>query len=123
MVADLGIAYGASDAFIEIVLEEVRLERRSRLAGDDEESLCEIDARFEGVNLRRIGRVEHQQLRMPFEAPEGPRQYVGTQARTAHTEDDGVREAPPHSFAECQERARLVMLLVRDVQPVKPPVL
>ena len=51
------------DAVEEILLENVGLERRARLARDDEERVFQIDFVLERLHLRRIGRIEHVKLR------------------------------------------------------------
>jgi len=51
------------DAIEEILLEAIRLERRARLAGDDEESFCEIDLILDRFDLRGNRRVENMEIR------------------------------------------------------------
>src|SRR5205814_7472640 len=54
----------------EVLLEDVRLERRAGLAGDDEQRACEVDLPLEGADLPRIGRVQDVQLRVAVDLPE-----------------------------------------------------
>jgi hypothetical protein len=61
-------------------------------AGDDEQRVGKIDRRLQGADLRRIGRVEHMQLRETGLRGEGFRQHFGPQARSAHAEHHGVVE-------------------------------
>ncbi len=49
-------------AIEEILLEDIGLERAARLAGNNEQSFCQIDFLFERFDLCGVGRVEHKQL-------------------------------------------------------------
>ena len=81
------------DAVEEILLEDVRLERRSRFARDDEERVLQIDLVLERLHLRRVGRIEHVQFREPGDRPEGLLHHFGTEARSPHSQQHHVGEA------------------------------
>ena len=51
-------------ALEEILLEDIRLERAAGFARHDEERARRIDLALDRADLRRIGRIEHQQLGM-----------------------------------------------------------
>ncbi len=63
-----GGADGLLHAFEEILLENIRLERAARLAGDDENCFREIELGFDGFDLRRIGGIENVKLRKAGES-------------------------------------------------------
>ena len=77
----------------EILFEDIGLEGRTRLARNHEQCLCQINFIFEGLDLRGIGGVEHVQLREACNFSVGHAQDFGTQARSAHAEQQDVREA------------------------------
>ena len=52
----------AAGALEEILLEDVRLERRSGFAGDDEQRARQVHAALDRENLRRVGGIEDVQL-------------------------------------------------------------
>ena len=80
-------------ALEEILLQDIRLERGAGLARYDEKSSGRIDLAFDGSNLRRVGRVEHQKLRVAVLTSERLGKHLRPEARSAHAEENDVREA------------------------------
>ncbi len=68
--AGAGGAQRLLGALVEIRLEDVGLRGRARLAGDDEQRVLDVDRIVERLDLRRVGGVEHMQLRPAGEAAE-----------------------------------------------------
>ena len=106
----------------EVALQHVRLERRPRLAGDEEQGARQVDRRLGGAHLGRIGRVQRRAAAAPPFAP------LNVSASTS-----GARLDPPIPSSRAWSRpvrARLVgkpaqvagaaQLLARDVQPAQP---
>src|SRR4051812_32248500 len=65
------LADGLLNALQEMLLENVRLERRARFARYDEEWLLQIDCLFKRLHLRRIGRIQYMRPRKPFNVAVG----------------------------------------------------
>ena len=57
-VAGLFVPDRLNDALVEVLLEDVGLQRRARLAGDDEQRPLDVDGVLRGLDLRRVGRVQ-----------------------------------------------------------------
>src|SRR5579872_817971 len=70
----------------EILLEDIRLERAARFAGNDEQRFRDVDLMFERLYLRGIGgiqNVESRELRNPSERHP---QYFRAKARSPHAQ-------------------------------------
>src|SRR5665213_881027 len=116
-----GVAAGTLE---EILLEDVRFERRSRLAGDDKQRARQIDAALNGQDLRRVSGIEHVQLGEPVRLAEGARVHFRAEAGPAHTEQQDVRESTlPYVLGELGELAGVVQLRLDNIQPAEPPAL
>ena len=77
----------------EIIHEDIGLERAAGFAGDDEQRLGEVDRLFDGLDLRRIGAVEHVEARPAGLIAEGFAQHFRPQARPAHAQQHDIGEA------------------------------
>ena len=75
------------------MLEDIRFERAAGLARHDEKRSGRIDLALDGSNLGRVGRVEHQKLRVAVLAFERLGEHLRPEARSAHAEENDVREA------------------------------
>ena len=105
----------------EVRLEDVRLERRARLARDDEERAGEIDLGLDRPDLRGIGRVEHEQLRRAWDRAECFLPDFRAEARSAHAEEQRVGKAFLADFLlEVAKRLHAFELLVDDAEPSDP---
>src|SRR5208282_495209 len=62
LLSSIGRAYGLLHALEEILLEDIGFERASGLARYDEKSLRDVELAIDGADLRRVRRVEHQDL-------------------------------------------------------------
>ena len=62
-------ADGLLHPFEEVLLENIGLERGAGLAGDDEQRPGQVDFVLGGLDLRRIGGIEHVQLGKPAILP------------------------------------------------------
>ena len=80
-------------ALEEVLLEDVRLERRAGLARDDEDGAGEVELALARAHLRGVGGVEDAQLGMAVTARESERQQLRAEARAAHAEQEHVLEA------------------------------
>ncbi len=80
------------DQLEEVLLEDVGLERRSRLAGDDEERAVEVQLLLEGSHLGRVGGVQDVQLGKAFDPTERHLEDLGAEARSAHPQEQGVAD-------------------------------
>ncbi len=85
-------ADGLLRPFEEILLENIGLERGAGLAGDDEQRLGQVDLVLDRLDLRRIGGIEHMQLRKARDLAEGHCQHVGAQTGAAHAQQQDVGE-------------------------------
>ena len=110
------------DALEEILLEDVRLERRARFARDDEERVAQIDFALERSDLRRIGRIEHVQLREAGDLAERRPHHFGTEARSAHAQQQHMGEAgaPAPLRRYAVNRSDVRQLAVGDAEPAEP---
>ena len=115
------LAAGAlPDALEEVRVQQARLERRARLAGDHEQGSVEVQGRLERPDPGRIRRIEHPQIE-PAGRPEDPLQHLRTKARPAHAEQRHRDEAvPPHLRHERFQPPRFGTVRVRNVQPAEP---
>ncbi len=115
-------AYPLLDTLVEIVLEDVGLERRARLARHDEQRLPQVHLALERLHLRRVGRVEHVQLREAVDHPEGHLQDLRTEARAAHAEQQRVPEAlrAHHGGDPLKALEARGELVFGDAEPAQP---
>ena len=79
-VARLVRAQNLLHAVEEILFVDVRLERATRFAGNDEERPGEIDFRFRVLDLRRIGGIEHVKPGKSRHMSVGEGQHFGAEA-------------------------------------------
>ena len=111
----------AAGALEEILLEDVRFERRSRFAGDDKQRARQVDAAFDREQLRRVGGIEHVQLGESVLLSEGERVHFRAEAGSAHPQQQDVREsALPYVFGELDELIGGIQLRLDDIQPAEP---
>ena len=119
--AGLRVANLRPHALKEILLEDIRLQRASRFAGDDANRPCQIQFLLKRPNLRRVCRVQHVQLGKPGDFAEGHSQHFRAQARSAHAQQQRVFEFFAFDFrGQPLEGLKLRQLLLGDVQPARP---
>ena len=94
-VAGLVLANRLCHAVVEIILHRIRLGGAAGLAGYDEQRLGDIDRLLHRAYLRRIGGIEHVQLRKARLSRKSFRQHFGPEARSAHAEHDSIGEFLP----------------------------
>ncbi len=105
----------------EMPVQDVGLQRRPRLGGDQEEGAGGIDQALEAADLGRIGGVQHQQLRKARLGPEGLGQHLGPQAGAAHAQQQHMREpGRPHLGLEGLQRHQVHAAGLAGVQPSQP---
>ena len=107
--------------FEKVLLENIGLERGAGFAGNDEESFCQIDFVFGCLDLRRIGGIEHVQLREACDLAEGLRQHSGH--RLDPPMPSNRMSVKPSFLASATAALELVAvgdLLVDDVEPAQP---
>ncbi len=73
-------------------LQDVRLQRRARLGGDDEQGALRVDQGFEAADLAGVGGVQHQELREPRLGAEGLGQHLGAETGAAHADQEHMGE-------------------------------
>ena len=121
VAARLAGADRVRDPLEEVLLEDVRLERRAGLRRHDEHGPAKVNLRLGGPDLGGIGRVQDGELRPSGERPEGHAEDLGTEARAAHAEQQGVREAGlSHVLGDAPELVDPPELLVHDLEPSEP---
>src|SRR5262249_19760870 len=64
----------------EILFEDVRLERGTRLAGNNDNGLGEVKPVFECFDLCRVGRIEDEQTRETIKPAKGRSQHFRSEA-------------------------------------------
>ncbi len=110
-----------TDARKEILHEDIRFERRAGFARDDEQCPSDIDFLFQCRDLRRIGRIEHEQPGISLGLPESHGQHFGAHAGPTHAKNHRVREALARYFASKVPQAGKFSLLSFDNgEPIKP---
>ena len=87
-----GAAEGSRRLGEKIIHQHVRLERRARLAGDDEQGARDIDATLETPHLLRVGGIEHMKRGIARRGSEALGQHLGAEARSAHAQEQHVGE-------------------------------
>ena len=109
------------DTVEEILFENVGLERRARLARDDEERVFQIDFVLEGLHLSRIGRIEHVKFREPADRAEGRLDYFRTEARSPHSQQQDMGKAgTPGGFSNSGQALDVGQLVVGNAEPSEP---
>ncbi len=105
----------------EILLEDVRLQRRSRLARHDEHRILQIDRLLHRLHLFRIGRIQDVQRRVARLFAERHRGYFRTQARPAHPQQQCVRESLAlYFFLQIEQRLHVRDLAGGNPEPSHP---
>ena len=103
----------------EIGHENIGFQRTTRLAGDNKRCVFKVNHGFHRLNLRRIGRVQHDQLGITRLLPEGLGDDLGCHAGTTHPQqhdlpDATIDQAAYHYF-------HLIKLLPRLLHNIQPP--
>ena len=121
MLAGLLASAQGRDALEEIVQQNVGLERAAGFRRHDHQCLTKVERRLGRGNLRRIGAVEHVQLRPARLGPECLGKDFGREARTAHAEEQRVGIALSlHMRGEIFELGRAGELAIDDPEPAEP---
>src|SRR5450755_1768805 len=108
-------------ALKEILFEDVRFKRASRLTRNNKQRLRYIDLMLERFHLRGIGGVKHMQGREASDPAEGHAQDLGTKTRSTHAEQEHVLKAAGlHFFCQLRQLVVLSKLLVDDIEPAQP---
>ena len=101
-------------------LEGVRLRRRARLAGDDDEGSQRIEVVEDGGHGRRVRRVKDAQVEVAVLTPERPVQDVRGEAAAAHPGDDrGGESVLDDAVAEALEARDLAREMLGGVEPAE----
>src|SRR5262249_18601201 len=109
------------DTVKEILFENVGLERRARLARDDEERVSQIDFILECLHLSRIGGIEHVELREPADRAEGRLDDFRTEARSPHSKQQDLGEAgTPGGFSNRRQALDVGDLAIGNAEPSEP---
>ena len=105
----------------EVLQQDVGLECRAGLARDDEERVRQVHRVLDRGDLCGVGRVQHVQLRKALDGAEGLSHHLRTQARSAHAEEHGVRDAGVGDLlGDLFQRTDVRHLVVGDAEPVQP---
>ncbi len=120
-VAGFLLAHLGLHALEKVLLVNVGLERAARLARNDADRALEIHFRFDGFDLRRVRRIENMQLGITFNLSKSHAQNFGTEAGTAHAQQERMLEAClPHVFGNLLKSVNVRELLFRDGEPAEP---
>ena len=106
-------------ALVEIAEERFGFGRGAAFTGDDEERAGEIERVFERLDLRRIARIEHVQVRIAGDVAEGHAQDVGRKRTATHAEHDDVREIFGGLVRKALELGHAVRDGFRKVEPTQ----
>jgi hypothetical protein len=102
-------------------LEDVRLQGRARLAGDDEEGLLDVDLVRQRLELGRVGGVEDEQLRRARHLAERLLPHLRTEAGASHAQEDRLAEALLLGLRlDRQQGVEMVELGFDDADPANP---
>ena len=102
-------------------LQDRRLQRATRLAGHQHQSLGEVQAALDARHLRRIGGIQHRQAREARRRTIGAGQNFGAQARTAHPEQQHIRQAfLTDALDKGAQSSHLGRTHSRRIQPLEP---
>ena len=111
-------------AMVEVVLEDIGLERRAGLGRDDEQAAGEVDRPLDRPHLVGVGRIQHMEFGPAGLAAEGFLQHGGAQARAAHAEQhDMAPSLVPHALGKRLQRGEVGKLDRHDLEPAEPFVL
>ena len=72
--------------------------------------MSQVDSVFDGAHCRRVGTVEHDELRVPSCAPEGSLEDLGSDARASHSQKHSM--AYTLGFRPFRQGQKIVQLLV-----------
>src|SRR5579863_8291126 len=106
-------------AIVEVLFEDVRLERAAGLARNDANRAGQIHFAFDFADLRRIGGVENNHLRVTLDRTVRELHHLDAQARTAHAKQQRVLEAR-RILGDLLETRLMRDLVVRNSQPAEP---
>src|SRR5579859_7889770 len=108
-------------AFKEILLEDVGFERAARLAGNDKQSLGDINQVLKRLHLAGIRRIEHVQGWEMSDPAESHAQNFRTKTRASHSEQQHVLKAARlHFLGKLYQLIVLRNLLIDDIEPSQP---
>src|SRR5215472_8894598 len=123
VLAHLSLAHRLLHAFEKILLEDIGLERASRLAGDNEQRGLQIELSFKCLNLGWIGGVQHVEFGEALGSSKGHAHDFWSQARTAHTQQCDVAEASLLHFlsnaGEVRDVRKLVLCHRQPSEPIR----
>src|SRR6202162_784305 len=109
------------DPFEEILFEDVRLERRAGLTGDDENRIANVNFVLESFHLSGIGGIQHKQFRVAVNLPESHLENFRTQAGPTHAEQEGMLETCClHIGRDIREMLLVGELILGDAEPSQP---
>src|SRR5215471_10873169 len=121
MAACLLRSYGLFRSLKKVLLENVRLERAPTLAGDDEQSLADVNLLLKRLDLRGVRRIEHMQLGKPGNRSKGHPQHFRTEAGSSHAEQQHVLESGLfYLFRDVLQLFALRNLFFDDIEPAQP---
>ena len=106
-------------ALEEVAHERVRLGRRAGFRGHDEDRLGDVERLVERLDLLRVGRVEHVELRVAGPLAERLAQDVGRERAAAHAQHRDVVEALGDRLRPLGQLARGALGLLGDVDPAQ----
>src|SRR6266436_3099578 len=114
-IANFFFAHLGFHALEKVLLVNVGLERAARFAGNDADGALEDHFRFDGFDLRRVGGIENVQLGKTLDLPECHAQNFGTEAGTAHAQQERMFEARLlHIVSDLPQSVNMSQLLIGD---------
>ena len=118
------LAHDLAHALEEVSGEDVGLQCGARLRRHEEQRRGQVHDILHGLDLLRVGRIQHAQPREARLGRERRRQHVGTQARPTHAEHHGVGEpGAAHVIDEVDEPIGVRGLVGGDIEPAQPVLL
>ena len=121
VIAGFFLAHFGLYTLEEVLFVDVGLERASRLARNDAEDPLEIDFRFDGLDLRRVGGIENMQLGKSFHLSKRHAQNFRAQAGAAHAQQERIFESRLlHVPGDLLQNFNVRHLLFGDGQPAEP---
>src|ERR1700730_6536836 len=114
-------AYGLLRTLKKILLKNVGFEGAARFAGNDKESLGDVDLAFDRLHLRGIGGIKNVQVGISGDPAESHAEHFRTKTGAAHPEQKNMFESSaPDFFGKIAQLDGVRDLVFRDIQPPQP---
>ncbi len=106
---------------VEILLENIRLKRAARFARDDEDRFRHVELLRQSADLRGIGGIENENLRIAVDFSVGEFHHFHAQTRTAHAQQHRMGETGlANLVCDLLEIAAVRNVVVGNREPAEP---